>query len=70
MDLLFLIFSESLLAPNQVDNLFNSVFSMSTKQSASLWDKKALVSLANEINCNIVDVLFILLILSKTNNGQ
>ena len=48
--------------PNQVDNLFNSVFSMSTKQSASLWDKKALVSSANKINCNIVDALFTSLI--------
>ena len=61
----FLIFRESLLAPNQIDNLFYSVFSMSTKQSASLWDKKALVLSANKIKCSIVDALFISLIQSQ-----
>ena len=65
----FLIFRESLLAPNQIDNLFYLVFSMSTKQSASLWDKKALVLSANKIKCTIVDALFISLIQSKKNNG-
>ena len=55
----FFRFNESLLALNQIDNLFSSVFNVLAKQSASLCDRKTLVSSANKINCNILDALFI-----------
>ena len=55
----FFRFNESLLALNQIDNLFSSVFNMLAKQSASLCDRKTLVSLANKINCNMVKFIII-----------
>ena len=52
-------FNESLLALNHNDNLFSSAFSILVRQSLSLWDTNTFVSSANNISCNIVDVLII-----------
>ena len=65
----FFRFNENLLALDQIDNLFSSVFNMLAKQSASLWDRKTLVSSVNKINGNILDALFISLMQNKNNKG-
>ena len=65
MNLVFFKFNESLLALNHNDNLFSSAFSILVRQSLSLWDTKTFVSSANNISCNIVDVLIISLMLYR-----
>ena len=61
---------ESLLAWNQLDSFFNSLFTISISWFGSLWEKNMLVSSAKSMKSRAFDTLHKSLMYNKNNNGR
>ena len=60
---------ESLLAWNQLDSFFNSLFTITVSWCGSVWEKNMLVSSAKSMKSKAFDKLHKSLMYNKNNNG-